>query len=806
MAETVGEYQVVLVLNADDYKKGLAQAESSAEETESRISKIGKNIAKGTVAALGAATAAIGKITTEAVQSFADYEQLTGGMETLFKDSAGSAIENATQAYKTAGLSMNNYMETVTSFSASLISSLEGDTEAAVKYADMAIIDMADNANKMGTSIESIQNAYQGFAKQNYTMLDNLKLGYGGTKEEMQRLLEDAQAISGIEYDISSYADVVDAIHVIQTEMEISGLTVEEAARLVEEGVLTEEEAFQRLGTTAKEATTTISGSISSMKAAWSNLLVAMADDNMPFEQYVTNFVNSVSTVMENLLPRISIALNGCVQLINQLAPQIIAKIPELLNTLLPTIVNAAIGLVNALVAAMPGIVSALMAALPTLIQGVQDLISGVVAVLPELLQTIIETAVTLVPMLAQAIIDMLPVLLDTGLAMIEGLAQSILEAIPVLIAALPELINSIVTFILGAIPQIIETGISLLTALVEALPTIIETIVAVLPQIVENIITNLLNMIPLIVDAGITLLISLVQALPTIITTIIDAVPKIVNSICDVFINNIDKIIDAGVQLFIALVSNLPTIITEILKAVPQIITSLVNAIGESVPKIAEAGTNLVKGLFNGISNAVSWLYGKLSGWVSSVLSYIKSLFGIHSPATTTAEFGMYVAKGLGVGIEENTDSATDAAATMGEKVLDTFSDVTDEINNVQKDMFSGANTDFEIKASVDYDKSGALTSAVDSSVDVTNNGLINGLSSVFNNLTNKVDNVGNRIVNAIMNTNGVAPAGRSVIVNVGGWSVSGLIGNEAVTQIENIANGIVDDVITSVASALPA
>lgn len=781
MAENVGEYQVVLVLNQDDYKKGLSEAESSAEATQSRISKIGSNIAKGTVAALGAATAAIGKITTEAVQSFADYEQLTGGMETLFKNSADSAIQNATQAYKTAGLSMNNYMETVTSFSASLISSLEGDTEAAVKYADMAIIDMADNANKMGTGIESIQNAYQGFAKQNYTMLDNLKLGYGGTKEEMQRLLEDAQAISGIEYDISSYADVVDAIHVIQTEMGITG-------------------------TTAKEASTTISGSIASMKAAWSNLLVAMANDNMPFEQYVNDFVNSVSTVMANLLPRISIALNGCVQLINQLAPQIIAKIPELLNTLLPTIVNAAIGLVNALVAAMPGIVSALMAALPTLIQGVQDLISGVVAVLPELLQTIIDTAVTLVPMIAQAIIDMLPVLLDTGLAMIEGLAQSILEAIPVLIAALPELINSIVTFILGAIPQIIETGISLLTALVEALPTIIETIVAVLPQIVENIITNLLNMIPLIVDAGITLLIALVQALPTIITTIIDAVPKIVNSICDVFINNIDKIIDAGVKLFIALVSNLPTIIAEILKAVPQIISSLVNAIGESVPKIAEAGTNLVKGLFNGISNAVGWLYGKLSGWVSSVLSYIKSLFGIHSPATTTAEFGKYVAEGLGVGIEENTDSATDAAATMGEKVLDTFSDVTDEINNVQKDMFSGANTDFEIKAAVDYDKSGALTSAVDSSVDVTNNGLINGLSSVFNNLTNKVDNVGNRIVNAIMNTNGVAPAGRSVIVNVGGWSISGLIGNEAVTQIENIANGIVDDVVTAVASALPA
>ena len=261
MADTVGEYRVILSLDADDYKKGMTDAENTAEDLQSKVNTIGGNIAKGMAAALAGASVAIGKITTDAVNAFADYEQLVGGMETLFKDSAGNALDYAVNAYKTAGLSMNDYMETVTSFSASLIKSLGGDTEKAVSYADMAITDMSDNANKMGSSMESIQNAYQGFAKQNYTMLDNLKLGYGGTKEEMKRLLKDAQAISGVKYDLSSYADVVAAIHVIQTEMGITG-------------------------TTAKEAASTISGSVSMMKSAWSNMLVAIANEDLPFEQY----------------------------------------------------------------------------------------------------------------------------------------------------------------------------------------------------------------------------------------------------------------------------------------------------------------------------------------------------------------------------------------------------------------------------------------------------------------------------------------------------------------------------------------
>lgn len=232
---------------------------------------------KGVAVAGAGAFAAAG---TAAIKAYADFEQLKGGVETLFKDSADVLMGYADRAYQTAGLSANDYMETVTSFSASLLQSLGGDTAAAADYADQAIIDISDNANKMGTSMEMIQNAYQGFAKQNYTMLDNLKLGYGGTKEEMQRLLDDAEKISGIKYDISSFADVTQAIHVIQTELGITG-------------------------TTALEASSTIQGSISSMKAAWANLLVAFANPEQDLSVAIDNLKNSLSAVADNLLPRI---------------------------------------------------------------------------------------------------------------------------------------------------------------------------------------------------------------------------------------------------------------------------------------------------------------------------------------------------------------------------------------------------------------------------------------------------------------------------------------------------------------------
>ena len=290
----------------DTTNKEIKDVTKNADDAFSKIGKtfgtIGKTIAVGVTAGVTAAGTAIGKIVKDAVSAYADYEQLVGGVDTLFKDSSAKVQEYASNAYKTAGLSANEYMETVTSFSASLIKSLGGNTVAAAELADQAILDMSDNANKMGTDMGMIQNAYQGFAKQNYTMLDNLKLGYGGTKEEMNRLLEDANALNeqhGIhtKYSIENFSDIVEAIHVVQTEMGITG-------------------------TTAKEAEGTITGSINMTKSAWKNLMSGLAQDNANIPQLVSIVVNSGSKVLENIIPRVKEVLKNIPVAISQISPE----------------------------------------------------------------------------------------------------------------------------------------------------------------------------------------------------------------------------------------------------------------------------------------------------------------------------------------------------------------------------------------------------------------------------------------------------------------------------------------------------
>lgn len=313
---------------------------------KSMLSSMSKAIKAGAVVG-GVAT--IGKALFDAIKTvvteYANYEQLVGGVETLFKDSADEVQRYAENAYKTAGLSANEYMETVTSFSASLLQSLGGDTKKAAETADMAVTDMADNANKMGTSMESIQNAYQGFAKANYTMLDNLKLGYGGTKEEMQRLLEDAEAISGIHYDISSYADVVEAIHVIQENMGIAG-------------------------TTAREAEGTITGSLNAVKAAWKNLLAGMGNKNADMDRLIGNLVSTVEIAMDNMLPVIDTALQGIGTIIDKLSPIIADHIPGFVDAVTPMFVDAAGQIAAAVVTNLPEIVASVTNAMNDLMIG----------------------------------------------------------------------------------------------------------------------------------------------------------------------------------------------------------------------------------------------------------------------------------------------------------------------------------------------------------------------------------------------------------------------------------------------------
>jgi len=678
--------------SADEMADDIDDAGDAAEDSEGKFSKFGsvlKGVGVTMAAVVTAAAAAAVSLGKAVVEAYGEYEQLVGGIDTLFGDSSAKMQEYASNAYKTAGMSANDYMSTVTSFSASLIQSLGGDTEAAVKYADMAITDMADNANKMGTDIGLIQNAYQGFAKQNYTMLDNLKLGYGGTKEEMERLLADAQAISGIEYDISSYADVVDAIHVIQDSMGVAGAT-------------------------AAEAEHTIQGSMNSMNAAIDNLIVGFGNADADIEQLCSNVVDAfqdvltnITPIIENIISALPTALNALLEMVGELLPTLLETIVDLfsqvLNTLLtllpeliPVVIEAVLTIVNTLIENLPLLVEAA-------IQIVMSLVQGIATALPTLIPTAVQAVITIV----QSLIDSLPMILDAALQLITGLADGLLAAIPVLIAALPEIIMSIISFLLDSIPQIIETGIQLLTSLVAALPDIIVAIVEAIPLIIDGIVKAVLGAIPQIIQAGIDLLISLIQALPTIITTIVNAIPQIISGIVNAVISNIPQIIQAGVQLLVSLVKNLPTIIVEIVKAVPQIVAGIVKAFGSLMGEIVNIGGNIVKGLWQGIQQLAGWLWDKVSGWISSIWDGICDFFGIHSPSDEMAWVGEMLVKGLSGSIDANGGEAVKAAEGMAK-------DINGVMGDLAKDMQTALPTDFSVDGSIGGSIASAASGAV--------------------------------------------------------------------------------------------
>ena len=681
--------------SADDLEEELDDAGDAADDSEGKFSKLGgtlKTVGVAMGAVVAAAAAAAVSLGKAVVEAYGEYEQLVGGVDTLFKESSGKLQEYASNAYKTAGMSANDYMSTVTSFSASLIQSLGGDTEAAVKYADMAITDMADNANKMGTDIGLIQNAYQGFAKQNYTMLDNLKLGYGGTKEEMERLLADATAISGIEYDISSYADVVDAIHVIQESMGIAGAA-------------------------AAEAEPTIEASLNSKKAAIDNLVVGFGNADANIEQLCGNVVDAfqdvltnITPVIENIIAALPTALNAILATLVELLPTLLETVTSLFSQVLTTLLTLIPQLIPAVIQAVMTIVDTVIANLPLLVdaavQIVMSLVQGIGTALPTLIPAAIQAIITIV----QSLLDSLPLILDAALQLITGLADGLLAAIPVLIEALPEIIMSIINFIQDAIPQIIETGIQLLTSLVAALPQIITAIVAAIPEIINGILNAVLGAIPQIIQAGIDLLISLIQALPQIITTIVAAIPQIISGIVNAIINNIPQIINAGVQLLTSLIKNLPTIIIEIVKAVPQIISGLVNALGKGVSEMASVGANLVRGLWQGIQSLASWLWNKVSGWISSIWDGICDFFGIHSPSDEMAWIGEMLVKGLSGSIDANGGEAVKAAEAMS-------SDINDVMHGLAKDMETALPTDFNVNGNVHGTISGGIGDAAKSS-----------------------------------------------------------------------------------------
>lgn len=590
------------------------------------LGKIGSAVntaVKASAAAVGAASAGVAALGTACINAYADYEQLVGGVETLFKDSADTIQTYADNAYKTAGLSANEYMETVTSFSASLLQSLDGDTEKAAAAADLAITDMADNANKMGTAMESIQYAYQGFAKQNYTMLDNLKLGYGGTKEEMQRLLADAEKLSGVKYDLSSYADIVEAIHVIQTEMGITG-------------------------TTAKEASTTIQGSVASMKAAWANLMVGMADDTQNFDMLLSNFIESIGTVADNLLPRIGVVIEGMGKLVAGLAPEIASALPTLTNELLPNLVELGVQSISALV------------------QGIQE--NG---------DSLAAGALSIVGTLAEGIAELLPMVADTAASLVVSLADGLTESLPNIIPIAIETISTLVENLTENANTVIDAGIQIILALGEgliaALPQLIETI----PQIVINIANVINDNAPKLVDTALYLItrlaVGLVQAIPTLVVNI----PKIIEAIVAAFMAF--QWLNLGKQLIDGVANGVKKAGESMATAAKDAFSKFKAKItgSEVATELKSIGKYIIDGIVGGIKNSLKNIAAVAGKIKDTLLSKLKGLFKIASPSKLMKEeVGAYIGEGIAVGIEESGQMAVDAAETVANGIIDAFAE----------------------------------------------------------------------------------------------------------------------------------
>lgn len=485
--------------SADKFDKQLEEVGKTSNKTASKLSKIGgvaKLIGKGLLVATGAVATGAVALVKKVSSSYGRLQQSIGGIETLFKDSAQKVIENANNAYTTAGIDANTYMEQITSFSASLLQALGGDTEKACNSADMAIRDMADNANKMGTYIGDIQNAYQGFAKQNYTMLDNLKLGYGGTKTEMERLLADAEKITGIKYDISNLNDVYQAIHVIQGELGITG-------------------------TTAQEAGETIEGSFNSLSASWQNFIAGLGNPDADMKKLVENLAKGISGAVQNVIP----VINNMVEV-------------------LPTVMDA--------------LIDAISQMLPTLIQTFTDLITKVIDAIVQLLPEFIPLAVDCILTVAQALIENLPLIVEAGIQLIVSLGQGLVEALPTLVPVIVEVIIKITDTLIDNLGLLVSVAVQLILALVEGMINAMPIIADNIPIIIESVNNALIDAFPTIIEAGVKLIFSLIEGLLKAIPSLIGMTPKIISGIIRGLLNGAVEFFNLGGRLLNSLINGM--------------------------------------------------------------------------------------------------------------------------------------------------------------------------------------------------------------------------------------------------------
>ena len=537
-------------MNAE-LRKGNSIDFSKVGSALKKVGSVAGEVLKQVTKVVSAASGAIAGVITAGVKSYADLEQNIGGVETLFGKSADKVIKNAQEAYKTAGVSANEYMQGVTSFSASLLQSLGGDTNKAADIADMAFRDMADNANKFGTDMSSIQNAYQGFAKQNYTMLDNLKLGYGGTKTEMERLLKDAQKLTGQKYDIKNLSDVYEAIHAIQENLGVTG-------------------------TTAKEAQKTISGSAKAMKSAFDNFLNGSGGAK-ELSETVMIFLKNVGGVVAKLAPSI---LEGITTLINDLLPQV-GKL--------------------------------LMDNLPKLFKSVQEMLNSLFKLISKNIKPIANMVLSIFNSMVKFILENLPMIIKTGLEIVVALANGIAESLPELIPVIIETILTIVDTLIDNLDKLVDAAINIIIALADGLIESLPILIQRLPEIIIKLVAKLIELAPKLFLVGPKLLIALGKGLIEAIPQLLQSIPKIISAIVDKFDELKDKVIEIGKNIVKGIWEGIKKMKNWLINKVSGFATGIVGNIKKffgihSPSRLMrdEVGINLSKGIGEGIEKGI--------------------------------------------------------------------------------------------------------------------------------------------------------------------------------------------------------
>lgn len=752
---------------------------NKAEKSQSKLSSIGGKITKGlaSVAKVAAgiiatvsvaAGGALIALSTQAVQCYADYEQLIGGVETLFgaggqsieeyaasvgksvndvKDeynnlmtAQGTVVDHAKDAFRTVGLSANDYMETVTSFSAALISSLNGDTVKAADIADRAIIDMSDNANKMGSSMESIQNAYQGFAKQNYTMLDNLKLGYGGTKTEMERLLADANELNrqqGImtNYSIENFSDIVEAIHVVQENMGITG-------------------------TTAKEAATTIQGSIGMMKAAWTNFLTGMADPDQDFDALLGNLVDSVVTVADNLVPRIAALLPRLVSGLSQLAQSLARYIPNIVSQLLPALISGVSALVSELIIAIPAILQVIV---PVLFSSIGEILSSVAGMLAgsgavDALTSVfsdefVESMKEWIPYLtdisaifAQDTVSMFAGKLGALKDMFVSAYQAAQPFVKTLLTNLVRGIDTLLVIWDGVLLPALSLGIDIFTQLAT---TILNSIAPAIQEISSKF-NELSRFVSAAIQNYIVPLISsfiqMVQELweenqdkltliGELFGLIFEGISNKVAQFVDVFKNYIYPFLGwlfSTVQENMGGIKNIFQLVFDIIGSIVQFFVSLFkgdwSGMWEAVKSAAKAGNDFIIGIFtlidNFISSIMSQIYAFLTLIWNNIYSYIAAKINQVSSIINTVLSAVY-----------NFISGIFAKVytVISNKLSEAYNTVTSVFTNIRNIITNKLNEAYNTVTSIFTNIKKAITDKINEAKDVVSEG-INKIKSFFN------------------------------------------------------------------------